>query len=108
MFPAEFNELTDRFGSKGAALSHVTIGLLREVVDGVRDREGASGAHRSASRLTDDVCAVCDKHGARNRYAALLQHHFSEHWIEPMHESAAESRYEFGPGECRTQVIFRT
>ena len=50
---------------------------------------------------------VCDKHGGRNFYAGLLQHHFSEHWIEPVHESRAESRYEWGPAEARTRVAFR-
>ena len=53
------------------------------------------------------VFAVCDKHGGRNFYTSLLQHHFSEHWIEPVYESRAESRYEWGPPEARTRVAFR-
>ena len=53
------------------------------------------------------IFAVCDKHGGRNFYAALLQHHFFEHWIEPVHESRAESRYEWGPPDARTRVAFR-
>ena len=35
VFPAQFNELVEYYGTKGAALSHVTVGLLREVVDAV-------------------------------------------------------------------------
>jgi hypothetical protein len=37
-----------------------------------------------------------------------LQHHFSEHWIEPVYESHSESRYEWGSPESRTSVSFRT
>ena len=123
VFPAEFNELTERFGSKGAALSHVTVGLLREVVDGVREEYSvlstqypdpqrsaiaATTPHQSpAPSPQPPVFAVCDKHGARNRYAALLQHHFPDDWIEPLVESAAESRYEWGPAEARMHVAFR-
>jgi ribonuclease HII len=100
VFPAEFNELCEIFGSKGAALSHVTIGLLREVMEAI---------HTEYSVLSTryPVTAVCDKHGARNRYAALLQHHFSEHWIEPICEGHAESVYEWGPPESRVQCAFR-
>jgi hypothetical protein len=101
VFPAEFNELVDKYGSKGAALSHVTVGLLRAAMD-------------VASSLTSDLrppassFAVCDKHGGRNFYTALLQHHFSEHWVEPVFESRAESRYQWGLPESRTRVVFRT
>lgn len=101
VFPAEFNELTERFGSKGAALSHVTIGLLREVVEAARESVSPSAAADSP------VFALCDKHGARNRYAALLQHHFSEHWIEPVTEGHVESSYEWGPPESRVHCAFR-
>jgi ribonuclease HII len=96
VFPAEFNELIEHYGTKGAALSHITVGLLREVID----------------KITSDhnqlpIYALCDKHGGRNFYAALLQHHFSEHWIEPIYESHAESRYAWGVDESRTRVTFR-
>ncbi len=97
VFPAQFNELVDYYGSKGGALSHVTVGLLREVVDDLFP----------AAEAASPVFAVCDKHGGRNYYTALLQHHFSEHWIEPVFESHAESRYEWGPDESRVRVTFR-
>jgi hypothetical protein len=66
------------------------------------------GSPTSNLRPPTATFAVCDKHGGRNFYAALLQHHFSEHWIEPVHESRAESRYEWGPPDARTCVAFRT
>jgi hypothetical protein len=101
VYPAEFNALCEKFGSKGAALSHVTIGLLREVVEGVQ----TSGAEDGPAR---EVFAVCDKHGGRNFYTGLLQHHFPEHWIRSVQESRAESRYEWGDDEARMEVVFRT
>jgi ribonuclease HII len=104
VFPAEFNELVDYYGSKGGALSHVTVGLLREVVDSLFP---AAEAGSPQSEAASPVFAVCDKHGGRNYYTALLQHHFSEHWIEPVFESHAESRYEWGPAEARVRVTFR-
>jgi hypothetical protein len=99
VFPAEFNELCDYHGNKAAALSHVTIGLLHEVVYAARARYSAPGT-------TCPISAVCDKHGGRNFYTALLQHHFPEHWINPVFESHAESRYEWGSDDERMQVSF--
>jgi hypothetical protein len=103
VFPAEFNELVDHYGTKGAALSHITVGLLREVVDKLV--EYVPEPLTPSSQPSTHV--VCDKHGGRNFYTALLQHHFSEHWIEPVYESHAESRYEWGAPESRTHVSFR-
>jgi ribonuclease HII len=102
VFPAEFNDLVDHYGTKGAALSHVTVGLLREVIDKVD--------HLPQSLVPSPqppTHVVCDKHGGRNFYTALLQHHFSEHWIEPVYESHTESRYEWGAPESRICASFR-
>jgi hypothetical protein len=108
VFPAEFNELVEHYRSKGAALSHVTVGLLREVID----LAGQRGNDVSYDSTTDaqpqpPIQAVCDKHGGRNFYTALLQHHFSDHWVNPVYESRAESRYEWGPPEARVRAMFR-
>ena len=102
VFPAEFNELVAYYGTKGAALSHVTVGLLREVVDAI-----TPASQFPVPSPQSPIHAICDKHGGRNFYTALLQHHFSEHWVEPVLESHAESRYEWGPPESRTRVTFR-
>jgi hypothetical protein len=115
VFPEEFNDLVAYYHSKGAALSHVTAGLLREVTDCVRPAEKGTGTdrqNRRAMRAAATVGAsplfvVCDKHGGRNYYTALLQHHFSEHWIAPLFESHAESLYEWGQPESRVRVVFR-
>ena len=110
VFPAQFNDLVADYGSKGAALSHITVGLLREITDALH-----AGRFRNPDALTPpsafppppSIHAVCDKHGGRSYYTALLQHHFSEHWIEPIYETRAESRYEWGPPDARVSVAFR-
>ncbi len=135
VFPEQFNDLVAYYNSKGAALSHVTVGLLREVMNEVAQQEvadcaipnraataqngsptrqiGHTRGKSGASPPTPDlrpptsITAVCDKHGGRNYYTALLQHHFSEHWITPAVESHAESRYEWGPDEARVRITFR-
>jgi hypothetical protein len=126
VFPAELNELIDYFGSKGAALSHVTIGLLRDVLELVR-RESPGGPVAVATSPPPapspqppvpsppppapspqpPTFVVCDKHGGRNRYAALLQHFFPDQWIETVVEGRAESWYRWGPAGADVEVTFR-
>lgn len=87
VFPAEFNELVEQHGTKGAALSETTIGLIRSMIDqqGLVDQTDVTFA------------ATLDKHGGRNRYADLLQEQFPEHLVAPLVESRPESRYQWGP-----------
>lgn len=104
VFPQEFNELTEHFGTKGAALSHVSMELLRGVLDGVAERcEGGS-----PPTLTSRTLVTCDKHGGRNRYAALLQHHFPDAWIETFEESRPLSRYRWNEGDAPFEICFRS
>lgn len=97
--PREFNDLTDHHGTKGAALSHITIALLRATLDRL--------SPAPCSPLLAPCHVTCDKHGGRNRYAALLQHHFPDDWIDTLHESRPVSRYAWGPPEERVTVTFR-
>ena len=99
VFPQEFNQLIEQHGTKGAALSHVTIGLLRRVLDPLPSIP--------CPLPTPQFTVSCDKHGGRNRYAGLLQHHFPEHWIETNEESRGVSSYAWGPPERRTSLSFR-
>jgi hypothetical protein len=101
VYPQEFNELCETYGNKAGALSHVSIGLLREVIDSL-----SQDSPRLRGRLAG-VRVTCDKHGGRNRYAAILQHHFPEEWIDTLVESGPASRYAWGSGESRTEVCFR-
>jgi hypothetical protein len=98
VYPQEFNDLTNHFGTKGAALSHVSVGLVRQVMDDIAN---------NSPHLRGGLSVVCDKHGGRNRYAALLQHHFPEEWIETQLESGPASRYAWGPSESKVEICFR-
>lgn len=98
VFPAEFNDLCDQFGTKGAALSHVTLALVRETVDQLSTDNG---------QKTRDIFLFLDKHGGRSRYAALVQHHFPDGWIDAIVESQGESRYQWEYGGRRITAAFR-
>ena len=105
VFPREFNDLIEYYGTKGAALSHVSIGLLRSALEG--RAVGTTAAN--GRNLGSETCYItCDKHGGRNRYGALLQHHFPEDWIDTLEESRPASRYAWGPAESPVTVTFRT
>lgn len=95
VFPAEFNELTEHYGTKGAALSHVSIELAKDLL-----------ARNSQPATRNSVS--CDKHGGRNRYAALLQHHFPDEMLQIVEESRPVSCYRWGEGESRTEINFRS
>jgi hypothetical protein len=96
VFPAEFNELCAEYGSKGLALSHVTLSLLRQVLDQLPSPQSPS-----------PTFVTCDKHGGRNRYAQLLVEYFPEYPIATVCEGRQESRYRFGP-DAQFDVCFRT
>jgi ribonuclease HII len=57
--PGQFNQLVERWGSKGAVLGHALADLLIETV-----KLGEDG---------EEICFTIDKHGGRNTYAALIQ-----------------------------------
>jgi ribonuclease HII len=113
VYPAEFNALCDQWGSKGAALSHVTLGLVRQVVDAC----AGGGAKPPAKGDIDKTLptAHCplptyiylDKHGGRNQYAGLVQHHFAECCVDVLTEGRAESCYAWEHGGRRVEAAFR-
>jgi hypothetical protein len=107
VFPEQFNDLIAHYGNKAAALSRVTIGLLREIADAAAAQCSVLESLAPSPQPPAHIYAVCDKHGGRNFYTSLLQHHFSEHWIAPVFESHLESHYEWGEADSRTRVVFR-
>jgi ribonuclease HII len=91
IFPKQFNEMLRQHESKGTALSHVTLGLVRDVV----------------AQLDDEpISVVCDKHGGRDRYGRLLSEFFPDHLIEVRGESRQMSAYRFGPPHRRIEARF--
>jgi ribonuclease HII len=93
VFPEQFNRLVARYDSKGAALSHLTLDLIAEIM---------------APLEHGPIQITCDKHGGRNRYAKLLAEHFPERLIEIHGEGRQRSVYRFGHDECRVEICFRT
>jgi hypothetical protein len=101
VFPRQFNKMTVRYDSKGAALSHTTLGLLREALAEMVQKQGGS-------RFPASTQIVCDKHGGRNRYGPLLATHFPAEAIEMLVEGRAESCYQWGSPESPVEICFRT
>lgn len=80
VFPEEFNRLLDRYDSKGAMLSDITVGLVAEVVSAFRGNR---------------FLFLCDKHGGRNRYLDLLSSFFPDEMLWIDRESRESSIYRF-------------
>lgn len=93
VFPLEFNQLLEKYESKGALLSNLTLKLITQVMEPL---EGGP------------ISVVCDKHGGRNCYAPLLADHFSDSFIEIHGESRQQSVYRLGPKQRRIDFCFRT
>ena len=93
IFEEEFNELVERHGSKGAALSQQTLALAAGLVESLPEAS---------------IGVICDKHGGRNRYGQLLSEHFPEWLVEVHGEGRERSIYRFGPPERRIEFCFRT
>ncbi len=91
IFPEQFNEAVASCGSKGTALSHWTLQMVDQLI-----------------RPLDEsaILVQCDKHGARNRYGAVLQHVFPADWIEVREESRLQSVYRWGPATRRVEIRF--
>lgn len=93
VFEEPFNRLIDHWGSKGEALSQLTLGLVAEL---------------SAPLPTGPIQVICDKHGGRNRYHRLLSDCFPEAFVEIYDEGRELSLYRFGPPQRRFEVRFCT
>jgi len=93
IFPKQFNRAVEQYGSKGAALSHVTLELVARVIEPLEH---------------GPISVICDKHGGRNRYAALLTEHFPDWLVEIYAEGRRQSVYRQGPPHRRVEFRFQT
>ena len=91
LFAPQFNELVDRYDNKASVLSRTTLRLVADLID---------QAERGPIRV------LCDKHGGRNRYAALLQEVAGSGLVRVVVESRAESRYRFSLAERQVDIRF--
>lgn len=92
LFPGPFNGLVDHHGNKAEVLSLTTLKL----------------AHRVLSRLPEGsrVEILCDRHGGRARYAALLQHIFPDELVRVIHEDRETGVYELHFQQRPTEFQF--
>jgi hypothetical protein len=92
VFPDVWNQSLVDHGNKATVLSHATIELLCRVLATLED---------------GPVSVICDKHGGRNRYGALLQQHVVDWLVEVYREEAEASIYRWGPEQRRVEAAFR-
>lgn len=93
VFPAEFNSMVEQRGNKAAALSHVTLDLVKSILDTIPENE--------------PVHVLCDKHGGRNKYGPLLNETFPDSLAVVRAEGRLESAYQLGHGARRREFVFR-
>ena len=91
LFAPQFNELVDRYDNKATVLSRTTLALVADLID-----ETGGGPIR----------VLCDKHGGRNRYAALLQELLGSGLVQVVVESREESRYRLGSAAGQVDIRF--
>lgn len=91
IFAHQFNDQVDRYGSKGAALSHETLTLAASLIEPLP---------------VGPISLICDKHGGRNCYGPLLAEHFPDWLAEVYGESRKRSIYRMGPPERRIEISF--
>lgn len=91
VFPSEFNAACDRWGGKGAVLTHHTLQL---VCDALAEVQG------------EDACVLADKHGGRTYYGAALQYFFPEAALRVVNESRACSEYVLSLADRKVRILF--
>jgi hypothetical protein len=89
VFTQRFNHLCHEHGGKGAALSRISLRLLRSVWDPDR---------------SEPTLVIADKHGGRNRYDVLLSEVLDGQFVFGRAEGRERSDYRVGA----TDLCFRT
>jgi hypothetical protein len=92
IFPQRFNQLVDRAGNKSTVLSQVSLGLVAELLDEFPSER----AH-----------VLCDKHGGRNRYGALIQEAFGDLLVQVRREGREESTYRLNSADRQIEFRFQ-
>ncbi len=91
--PGRFNEILDRFNSKGAVLGVGLAELVR--------------ANRRLADETEPVAFIIDKHGGRNTYAAMLQQAIPDGMVVAREEGRDRSVYEVLGLERAVRLTFQ-
>ncbi len=94
MFPEDWNQGLQEFGNKASLLSIQSCRLVRELLRSLPDSEPHEPVH-----------IFCDKHGGRNRYAAIIQQEITSHFVTVRGESREASRYAWSDDNGRRLEI---
>ncbi|MBM4000923.1 MAG: hypothetical protein FJ297_15530 [Planctomycetes bacterium] len=92
VFPHRWNAVVRTDGTKGAALTRLTL----ELVDSCRRSDAVEGP----------TSVYCDKHGGRTRYGRALQEMLPDTLVEVHQERRDESVYRAGTGPDRIEFRF--
>ncbi|QGJ72430.1 Hypothetical protein PBC10988_41510 [Planctomycetales bacterium 10988] len=98
-FVSEWNEEIDRYKNKSIVLTQRSLQFLRGILE--------AEVLPSASQSAEEIEILCDKHGARNHYAAVLWEFFPDSPIQTLQESHACSTYRFLLEGCPVRISFR-
>jgi ribonuclease HII len=89
VYPAEFNALVTKAGSKGRLLSAETLRLVADLVK---------------EHCPESAVVICDKHGGRNRYDEIVSDAFGGKFVFRLEEGRQLSRYRLNQLEFRFQT----
>lgn len=109
VFPREWNGLLERHENKATALSLITLRLATQLIE---DLAAEAAGKQQTSTPAEPLVVMCDKHGGRNQYAALLQAALSELpggndvFVWRVGESREESRYRIDGLPMPVTVVF--
>lgn len=95
LFPNEFNGRLSTTDNKAAVLSETTIALVSRLI-----------SQFESELSTEDLIILCDKHGGRDRYFALLCHFFPEAQVRILNESEEESVYRWTTSRGMREIRF--
>ena len=99
LFPKKFNDAIEAQGNKANVLSSTTLGIVSKLMDSVTGALQTDGKPQS-------VRIVCDKHGGRSRYAAVIQNCLTEQPVSIHQESRSTSRYSWTTATSNVAIEF--
>jgi ribonuclease HII len=91
--PSRFNRVTQQDNSKGAVLALGLAELVRANLQLGEEKGKKDTVPHSPLGETEPVHFFVDKHGGRNRYAALIQHAIPEGFVVVQEEGTERSVY---------------
>lgn len=91
VFPPQFNSQIEQLGNKATLLSTETLKIVRRLMD----------------RSDDDIEIGCDKHGGRNKYAAIIQNILTDEFVMIGEEKLEISDYSFRENDRDVFIRFQ-